>query len=52
MASVYTATQMEGMMNVHFLQLNAVGMDLNGWCSNHPSAAADMTIAAQLTAYI
>ncbi|DBA74311.1 TPA: hypothetical protein ACH3X1_011086 [Trebouxia sp. C0004] len=52
MASVYTATQMEGMTNVHFLQLNAVGMNLNGWCSNHPSAAADMTIAAQLTAYI
>ena len=52
MAAVYTATQMEGMTNVHFLQLNAVGMDLNGWCSNHPSAAADMTIAAQLTAYI
>ncbi len=52
MASVYTATQMEGMSNVHLLQLNAVGMDLDGWCSDHPSAAADTTIAAQLTAFI
>jgi len=52
MAAVYTATQMEGMTNVHFLQLNAVGMNLDGWCAAHPSAAADTTIAAQLTAYI
>ena len=52
MAAVYTATQMEGMTNVNFLQLNAVGMNLDGWCAAHPSAAADTTIAAQLTAYI
>ena len=52
MAAVYTATQMEGMTNAHFLQLNAVGMNLDGWCAAHPSAAADTTIAAQLTAYI
>jgi len=27
-------------------------MNLDGWCAAHPSAAADTTIAAQLTAYI
>ena len=52
MTAVYTATQMEGMSNIHVLQLNAVGMDLDNWCSSHPNANADMTIAAQLTTYI
>lgn len=52
MSSLYTAAQMEGMMNVHLLQLNAVDMPLTGWCASHPSAAADANIAAQLSAFI
>ena len=42
----------EGMINMHLLQLNGDGMPLEGWCSFHPSAAADANIAAQLSAYI
>ena len=52
MSSLYTAAQAEGMSNVHFLQLNGVDMPLDDWCVDHPSAAADANIAAQLTAYI
>jgi len=52
MSSLYTAAQMEGMMNVHLLQLNAIDMPLTGWCASHPSAAADANIAAQLSAFI
>lgn len=52
MSSLYTAAQAEGMTNVHLLQLNGVNMPLDNWCVDHPSAAADVNIAAQLTAYI
>ncbi len=52
MSSLYTETQMEGLNNVHLLQLNAVDMPLGGWCVFHPSAAADANIAAQLSAFI
>ena len=52
MSSLYTETQLEGMTNVHMLQLNAIDMPLTGWCAFHPSAAADANIAVQLSAYI
>ena len=52
MSSLYSATQMMGMTNVHLLQLNGADMPLDDWCVSHPSAAADANIAAQLTAYI
>ena len=52
MNSLYSSTQMEGLTNVHLLQLNGVDMPTDGWCVDHPSAAADVNIAAQLTAYI
>ena len=46
MSSFYTETQMEGLSNVHLLQLNTVDMPLGDWCA---SAAH---IAAQLSAII
>ena len=52
MSSLYTAAQMEGMMNVHLLQLNAADMPLTSWCASHPSTAADANIAPQLSAFI
>ncbi len=52
MTSLYSTAEMMGMTNVHLLQLNGVGMPLDDWCVDHPSAAADANIAAQLTAYI
>ena len=52
MSSLYTASQLEGMSNVHLLQLSGSGLPTTGWCVAHPSAAADANIAAQLTAYI
>ena len=52
MSSLYTAAQQEGMGNVHFLQLTGANLPLDGWCNSHPSAAADVNIAEQLTTYI
>ena len=52
MSGLYTAAEAEGMSNVHFLQLSGVNLPTNDWCVDHPSAAADAVIAAQLTAYI
>lgn len=52
MTSLYTAAQLEGMNNVHLLQLSGANLPTANWCVRHPSAAADANIAAQLTAYI
>lgn len=52
MSELYRQTQRDGMTNVHLLQLNAIGMPLGGLCAVHPSAAADVNIAAQLNAFI
>ena len=52
MSELYRQTQRVGMTNVHLLQLNAIGMPLGDWCAVHPSAAADVKIAAQLNAFI
>ena len=52
MAALFTEVQAEGLDNVHFLQLNALTMNLSDWCSSHPSAAADQNISEQLIAYI
>lgn len=52
MSSLYSEVQAEGLTNVHYLQLNAIGMPLTDWCASHPSAAAHANIAAQLSAFI
>ena len=52
MSDLFTAVQQEGLTNVHFLQINAVDMPLDGWCQEHPSAAAHQVIAAQLSSFI
>ena len=52
MSALYTKAESEGMSNVHLLQLNGVNLPTDGWCVDHPSAAADGNIAAQLSAYI
>jgi len=52
MSGLFTAVQQEGLTNVHFIQINAVGLPLEDWCQEHPSAAADQVIAAQLSAFI
>lgn len=52
MAALFTEVQAEGLDNVHFLQLNALTMDLSDWCASHPSAAADQNISEQLIAFI
>jgi len=52
MSSLFTAAQQEGQFNVHFFQLSGEDMLLENWCVAHPSAAADMNIAEQLTTYI
>ena len=52
MANLYTASQMEGLTNVHLLQLDALGMPLADWCDGHPNVAADANIAGQVSAYI
>ena len=52
MSSLYTETQLEGMTNVHMLQLSPVDLPLTGECAFHLTAAADANIAVQLSAYI
>lgn len=52
MANLYTASQMEGLTNLHLLQLDALGMPLADWCDGHPDVAADANIAGQVSAYI
>lgn len=52
MFSLHNETQAAGMTNVHQLVLDVSSIPLDDWCSAHPSAAADASIAAQLSAFI
>ena len=52
MFRLQTETQAAGMTNVHQLVLNVSSIPLEDWCSAHPTAAADASIAAQLSAFI
>lgn len=52
MSSLYAQTQMQGMSNIHLLQLNSINFPTDDWCAGHPSVAAHQNIANQLTDYI
>lgn len=52
MNSLYVQTQMRGMSNVYLLQLNGKDFPTDNWCAGHPSTAAHLNIASQLSQYI
>ena len=52
MTSLYSQALMQGMSNVHLLQLDGIRFPVERWCLAHPSVAAHQDIADQLTQYI
>ena len=51
-AALGTAIREQGLNRTHWLQLDADGMPLTGWCAAHPNAAAHAVIARQLVSYL
>lgn len=51
-AALGQAIQEQGLPGTYFLQLNADGMPLTGWCAAHPNPGAHAVIASQVEAFL